>query len=279
MRADRADDDVGVSGDPGETDPEWHRDEDGRTERERDQKEMARRHRRQRPSLRAQIRSQVLRVRLRTRPGARATRGARRGPCEPDLPERVGRDDRHGYAVDFQPPVERAHLRHANAIAQLREHRDRRRVVALQGRTDHGGGFVRRIEVPVVAEDDEIVPGDQSVGREPINDIDAARGERRVLHRGQQCPDVVQADAVDTNQSGQSVRPSDEIGRESPSEPRARSCQVAQRREMQGVGRAAAHRDGVGVLEAQWGKPSHAVARGGRGRDLGEDGARIRLRR
>ena len=75
--------------------------------------------------------------------------------------------------------------------------------------------LVRRKEVAIVVEHDEVVARDQSVRRVAVDDVDLAGGERLILHRRTERANIREVDAVGALESGQAIGATDEIRRES----------------------------------------------------------------
>jgi hypothetical protein len=69
--------------------------------------------------------------------------------------------------------------------------------------------------VTIVAEHAQVVPGEETIGRIAVYNVDLAGVERLVLHRRQQRVDIAKVQPVGRGEARQPVGAPDEIRRES----------------------------------------------------------------
>ncbi len=111
----------------------------------------------------------------------------------------------------------------------------------------------------VVGEHHQVVARDQAIRGITINHIHRARRERLILHRGQQRMNPSEVHPVRAREPWQSIGATNEVRCEASPKMRCHTGQIAERDEMQRVGRRVANRDGIRVVEAEWWEPAHAV--------------------
>ncbi len=183
---------------------------------------------------------------------------ARPQPTSPSCASASRATRGHGFSLDLDALVQRAHPRDVDLTAELLERGDRARLGRGKPRAHERRGFVWREEMAIVAKHREVVARDQSVGRVAVDDVDLPGGERLILDRRSERTHVAKVQIVGVLKSDETVGSSDEIGGEAGAQLARVPREIAERLEVQRVCRRATHGDRVAVLETQRREPADA---------------------
>ena len=177
-------------------------------------------------------------------------RRAGRRRYQTEISKRVVSNRCDRSSVDFDSLVEATHPRLIDPTTQLGESDKRLRHLGGEPWSDERGRLVRRKEMSVVVEDDEVVSRDQSVSRIAVDDVDLPCGERLIFHRRTEDANIGEMQAVRALKSRETIRASNEISRQSRPHASARRREIRERFQVQRISRRTTHRDGVTILKS-----------------------------